>query len=165
MLFTSCRSSTGKPSCSVLCPNKGSHKVFGAIRSMKPFRLTGSTKDYIVVGSDSGRISVLEFTNNSLQVVHMETFGKSGSRRIVPGQLMAVDPNGRAVMLGAIQNKKFTYVLNRDADMKLTISSPLESNKNLLLTFDMVGVDVGFENPIFACLEIDCTDSDGDITG
>lgn len=68
-------------------------------------------------------------------------------------------------MLGAVENKKYTYVLNRDAEMKLTISSPLESNKASLLTFCMVGVDVGFDNPIFACLEMDCHNSDTDHTG
>ena len=29
-------------------------QVFGSIRSLIPFRLTGGSKDYIVVGSDSG---------------------------------------------------------------------------------------------------------------
>ena len=32
--------------------------------------------------------------------MHQETFGKSGCRRIVPGQYLAVDPKGRAVMIG-----------------------------------------------------------------
>jgi splicing factor 3B subunit 3 len=31
--------------------------------------------------------------------VHQETFGKSGCRRIVPGQYLATDPKGRAVMI------------------------------------------------------------------
>jgi splicing factor 3B subunit 3 len=32
--------------------------------------------------------------------VHMETFGKTGCRRIIPGQYIAVDPKGRALMIG-----------------------------------------------------------------
>jgi splicing factor 3B subunit 3 len=36
-------------------------EVFGLIRSVLPFRLMGMTKDFIVVGSDSGRIVILEF--------------------------------------------------------------------------------------------------------
>ena len=32
----------------------------------------------------------------------METFGKSGCRRIVPGQYLAVDPKGRALMIGEL---------------------------------------------------------------
>jgi len=58
--------------------------------------------DYIVVGSDSGRIVILEYNvmKNMFERVHQETFGKSGCRRIVPGQYLAVDPKGRAVMIG-----------------------------------------------------------------
>jgi splicing factor 3B subunit 3 len=60
--------------------------------------------DYIVVGSDSGRIVILEYisTKNIFEKVHQETFGKSGCRRIVPGQYLAIDPKGRAVMIGNV---------------------------------------------------------------
>jgi splicing factor 3B subunit 3 len=47
------------------------------------------------------------------------------------------------------------YILNRDAQARLTISSPLEAHKANTLVYHIVGVDVGFENPTFACLEID----------
>ena len=36
-------------------------EVFGIIRSMMSFRLTGGSKDYLVIGSDSGRIVILEY--------------------------------------------------------------------------------------------------------
>ena len=36
-------------------------EVFGIIRSLMPFRLTGGNKDFIVIGSDSGRIVILEY--------------------------------------------------------------------------------------------------------
>ena len=68
---------------------------------------------------------------------------------------MGCDPKGRAFMIGAIEKQKFVYILNRDVNNKLTISSPLEAHKSHTIMFDMVGVDVGFENPIFACLESD----------
>lgn len=87
--------------------------------------------------------------------VHQETFGKSGCRRIVPGQFLAVDPKGRAFMVGAIEKQKLVYILNRDAQARLTISSPLEAHKSSTFSFHIVGVDVGFENPMFACLEFD----------
>lgn len=56
----------------------------------------------MVVGSDSGRITILEYnqSKNQFERIHMETFGKSGCRRIVPGQYLAIDPKGRAVMIG-----------------------------------------------------------------
>jgi splicing factor 3B subunit 3 len=62
----------------------------------------GLIADYIVVGSDSGRIVILEYNanKNMFDKVHQETFGKSGCRRIVPGQYLAIDPKGRAVMVG-----------------------------------------------------------------
>ena len=56
----------------------------------------------MVVGSDAGRIVILEYipAKNMFEKVHQETFGKTGCRRIVPGQFLAVDPKGRAVMIG-----------------------------------------------------------------
>lgn len=50
---------------------------------------TGSQKDYVIVGSDSGRIVILEYNKekNAFDKIHQETFGKSGCRRIVPGQV------------------------------------------------------------------------------
>eukprot|EP00037_Helgoeca_nana_P016235 m.152812 g.152812 ORF g.152812 m.152812 type:complete len:1222 (+) comp23416_c0_seq1:49-3714(+) len=143
------------------------HEVFGVIRSLKCFRLTGASKDYIVVGSDSGRVVILEYNQekNTMEQVHCETFGKSGCRRIVPGQYLAVDPKGRAIMIGAMEKQKLVYILNRDAAARLTISSPLEAHKGHTLVFDIIGVDDGFENPKFACLEVDYEEADGDPTG
>ncbi|XP_049296828.1 splicing factor 3B subunit 3 isoform X1 [Anopheles funestus] len=142
-------------------------EVFGVIRSLMSFRLTGGSKDYAVIGSDSGRIVILEYNpaKNQLEKVHQETFGKSGCRRIVPGQYLAIDPKGRAVMIGAVEKQKLVYILNRDSEARLTISSPLEAHKSNTLTYHMVGVDVGFENPMFACLEIDYEEADTDPTG
>ena len=39
-----------------------STEIFGQIRSLLPFRLTGGNRDYIVVGSDSGRVVILEYS-------------------------------------------------------------------------------------------------------
>ncbi|RAL58496.1 hypothetical protein DID88_005200 [Monilinia fructigena] len=38
-----------------------SHDVFGIIRAIAAFRLAGSNKDYIIITSDSGRITIVEF--------------------------------------------------------------------------------------------------------
>ncbi|GAA5860506.1 hypothetical protein JCM3774_006190 [Rhodotorula dairenensis] len=141
--------------------------VFGQIRSISAFKLTGGTKDYIIIGSDSGRIVVLEYdpANNAFNKLHQETYGRSGSRRIVPGQYLATDPKGRAVMIGAMEKSKLVYILNRDAAANLTISSPLEAHKPRAIIHSIVGVDVGFENPMFAALEVDYTESDQDPSG
>ncbi|KAL5528100.1 RSE1 [Sanghuangporus sanghuang] len=141
--------------------------VFGSIRSLAAFRLTGGTKDYAIVGSDSGRIVILEYDpkTSSFLKLHQETYGKSGARRIVPGQYLATDPKGRSVMISAIEKAKLVYILNRDAAANLTISSPLEAHKNAAIIHHIVGVDVGFENPLFAALEVDYMESDQDPTG
>lgn len=119
------------------------------------------------MGSDSGRIVVLEYREdvNQFVKVHQETFGRSGNRRIVPGQYLASDPKGRAVLISAIEKTKLIYVLNRDADANLTISSPLEANRPSTIVESIVGVDVGYENPLFASLEFDYADADADPTG
>eukprot|EP00048_Salpingoeca_helianthica_P016590 m.233134 g.233134 ORF g.233134 m.233134 type:complete len:1196 (+) comp18997_c0_seq1:31-3618(+) len=142
-------------------------EVFGVIRSMMPFRLTGGVKDYLVVGSDSGRIVVLEYNTdkNVFDRVHMETFGKSGCRRIVPGQYLAADPKGRAIMIAAIEKQKLVYIMNRDSAARLTISSPLEAHKAFTIVTHCTGLDVGFENPLFACLESNYEECDQDPTG
>ena len=123
--------------------------------------------DYIVVGSDSGRVVILEYdpSKNAFNKVHQETYGKSGCRRIVPGQYLAADPRGRAFMIAAVEKQKLVYILNRDSAARLTISSPLEAHKSHAILFDVVGVDVGFENPLFACLELDYEDADNDPSG
>ena len=139
-----------------------SKEVFGGIRRLCSFRLTGMAKDFVVIGSDSGRIVFLEYLSeiNQFVKVHQETYGKTGCRRTVPGQYLAADPKGRAVMISATEKQKFVYILNRDSDNKLTISSPLEAHKAHTIIFDIAGVDVGYENPLFACLEVDFGESD-----
>eukprot|EP01006_Ploeotia_vitrea_P052092 TRINITY_DN67651_c1_g1_i1.p1 TRINITY_DN67651_c1_g1~~TRINITY_DN67651_c1_g1_i1.p1 ORF type:complete len:1211 (+),score=162.13 TRINITY_DN67651_c1_g1_i1:108-3635(+) len=141
-----------------------SQQIFGVVRSVMPFRLTGTTRDYIVVGSDSGRICILEFDGptKKFKRVHMETYGKSGCRRVVPGQYLATDPRGRAIMISAVEKQKFVYILNRDSSNNLTISSPLEAHKSHSIVYSVCGVDVGFENPVFATIEVDYSELDED---
>jgi splicing factor 3B subunit 3 len=168
--------------------------AFGTIRSLAGFRLTGGTKgelspsyvsvsssslrnslsasvfvsqDHAILGSDSGRIVILDYDvkTTSFVKIHEETYGKSGARRIVPGQYLATDPKGRSVMISAVEKAKLVYILNRDAAANLTISSPFEAHKNQAIIHHIVGLDVGFENPTFAALEVDYSEADQDPTG
>lgn len=140
---------------------------FGIVRTLAAFRLAGGSKDYIIVGSDSGRITILEYLKdtNRFSRVHLETFGKSGVRRVIPGQYLAVDPKGRACLIASVEKNKIVYVLNRNAQAALTISSPLEAHKPGLLVFDLIALDVGYENPVFAAIEVDYSESDQDPSG
>ncbi|CAE7762413.1 SAP130B, partial [Symbiodinium sp. KB8] len=93
------------------------------------------------------------------------TYGKSGVRRAVPGEYLAVDPAGRSVLVGAVEKQKFVYVLNRDSGGTPTISSPLEAHRATTLTLDVTGLDVGVSNPAFACLEVEYGAADEDPSG
>ncbi|KAK2739201.1 pre-mRNA-splicing factor rse1 [Myotisia sp. PD_48] len=144
-----------------------SQDVFGIIRSLAAFRLAGSNKDYIIIGSDSGRITIIEYVpaQNRFNRIHLETFGKSGIRRVVPGQYLAVDPKGRACLIASVEKNKLVYVLNRNSQAELTISSPLEAHKPQTLVVSLTALDVGYDNPIWAMLELDYSEIDQDPTG
>ncbi|KAF5628518.1 pre-mRNA-splicing factor rse-1 [Fusarium sp. NRRL 25303] len=144
-----------------------SHDLFSIIRSIVSFRLAGSSKDYIIVSSDSGRIAILEYlpAENCFSRIVLETFGKSGVRRTVPGEYLAVDPKGRACMIASIEKNKLVYVLNRNAQAELIISSPLEAHQHGVLVLSLVALDAGYLNPVFAALEMDYSWSDQDPSG
>ena len=141
--------------------------TFSAIRDIKPFRLPGSHEDLVMVVSDSGRFAVLRADEDAgcFRRIHLETYGKSGSRRITPGQFLAADPRGRAAMACAVEKQKLAWILSRDSAGGVTISSPLEAHKPHSLCVAACGLDVGFESPLFACLELSYEAADGDATG
>jgi splicing factor 3B subunit 3 len=86
-------------------------------------------------------------------------------RRVVPGQYLAADPRGRACLIASLEKNKLVYVLNRNAQAELTISSPLEAHKHGVLVLSLVALDVGYANPVFAALEIDYSEADQDASG
>ena len=127
---------TPNPEIGKLTKSSTSQNTFSRIRALAPFRLTGSgTKDQIIVGTDSGCITVLEYNpkTRGFDVVLQQTFGRSGMRRLVPGEYLATDPRGRAIMIGSIEKQKFVYIFNRDAEANLVMSSPLEAHKGQTL--------------------------------
>ncbi|KAJ1727996.1 pre-mRNA-splicing factor rse1, partial [Coemansia biformis] len=144
-----------------------SQNLFCRIRSIAQFRLTGGTKDYIIVGSDAGAVAVLEYDVKQAKFVTVQyhEFGRTGLRRQLPGQYVAADPKGRAVMVAAIERAKIVYVLTRDADAAVVLASPLEANRAQSACVDVVGMDVGYENPLFAAIEIDYEGAGADAAG
>jgi len=61
---------------------------------------------------------------------------------------------------GALEKQKIVYMMTGDNEGKLRVSSPLETNKSNYVTFDLCGLDVGLENPVFASLEAAYSDGD-----
>lgn len=141
----------GRLRCLSACP------AYGAVRAVAPVRLPGSRRDVLAVTADSGRLALLQLSATasppSWTPLHVETYGKSGVRRLVPGQYLVVDPRGRALLVAAVERQKFAVVLNRDAEAALTVASPLAAHKSRTATLAVVAADVGWENPVFVALE------------
>ena len=55
-------------------------EAFGIARSIATLRLAGANREYLVLGSDSGGVVVLQFDKekNAFVKVHQETEGKTG---------------------------------------------------------------------------------------
>ena len=123
--------------------------------------------DQLVLSTDSGRVILLNYdhTRNTFKRIHQETFGKSGVRRTVPGQYLASDPRGRCVMLASVEKNKVVYIVNRNAQGEIVISSPHEANQWASLCFTIAALDTGWEHPVFAALEVDYQDAEADPTG
>ena len=126
--------------------------------------------DLIVVTSDAGTLVTLEYLAEEKRFarIHHVPFGKSGVRRTIPGQFLAVDPRGRALMVASPEKNKLCWILNRSSNQEelsklsqLSISSPLEGHKPRTLVFDVVALDVEFDNPVFAALEMEYPDPRG----
>lgn len=60
--------------------------------------------DRLIVGSDSGKAVILEFDSAKRRFVktHEETFGKTGCRRIVPGNYMLTQASTSHATLVAV---------------------------------------------------------------
>lgn len=131
-------------------------EVFSSIKKIQSFRFSGNKKDNIIVTSDSGKLVVLEadVNNNTFTVIHDIAFSKSGSRSIVPSDYIACDPKGRAIMIAALEKTKYVFCFNTDNETKqISISSPIEASTNNTVTFDLISIENGYNNPIFAALE------------
>ncbi|KAJ4373285.1 pre-mRNA-splicing factor rse1 [Neocucurbitaria cava] len=141
-----------------------SQDVFAVVRRIAKFRIAGGTKDFIVISTDSGRMVTFEFLaeERTFKIVHFETYGKSGIRRVVPGEYLATDPKGRAIMVASAEKNKLVYILTRSGQTDIHISSPLEAHKPQTLVFCLIGLDVGYANPLFATLEVDYSNSELD---
>lgn len=91
----------------------------------------------------------------TLDPTFLETFGKSGIRRNVPGQYLAAEPKGRCFMLASMEKSKIVFLLQRQPGGGLSISSPKEANQFGTLCYSLCALHTGWEHPVFAALEAD----------
>ncbi|VEU21630.1 DEKNAAC102703 [Brettanomyces naardenensis] len=129
--------------------------TYSNIREIHAFLPVGFHKHLVIITSDSGNLCLLEYNAERSQFdrVVCEPYFKTGVRAITPGEYIAVDGRDRAFMMGAIEKNKFAYTVSHDSDNKPVVSSPLEANRSRVVTFAMCGLDVGFEDPLFAAIE------------
>lgn len=132
------------------------------MRSLTSFQVAATGKDYIALTSDSGNLSLIECDSSQRKfiVLFNEPFAKSGIRRLSPGNEIVVDSKGRTLFLTAMERDKLAYVVNRDWENQLTVGSPVEVKRTNWVTMHSIGLDVGFENPIFAAIEMQNVEGD-----
>lgn len=132
-------------------------QTFGVIQSIVKLSTIGGTKDKLVITSDSGKLVILEFDNDKKLFIPIvqEPHSKNGIRRISPGEYMCIDPQNRAIMISAIEKNKLVYKVQISSEEKIELSSPLEAVKKSNITFNIIALDTGYENPIFAAIECD----------
>ena len=148
-------------------------ETFSHIRKIAPMKDTYSKKDNIIVLSDSGKLIILEVDINKKKfiTINQEIYGKSGCRRLTPGEYLAVDNKSRAILIGGIEKEKFVYIF-KEIDNNLVPNANFEDNKNMNsnninesytkiissplevftpqhICYDIISIDVGYTNPIF----------------
>jgi splicing factor 3B subunit 3 len=67
--------------------------------------------------------------------------------------------------VSSLEKAKLCYVLNRNSAGQIFPSSPLEAHKANAIISALIGVDVGYDNPLYAALETGYEESDADWTG
>ncbi|KAK3816528.1 MAG: CPSF domain-containing protein [Benniella sp.] len=135
------------------------------ILTPRPLNLTTRQQELIV--SHISRIELLrpDTTTRKVHSILSHVFGGVHSLAVFRLTGASKDPKSRAVMIGSMKKQKLGYILNRDIAARLTIGSPLEAHKSQTIVHHCTGVDVGFENPISARLEVDYSEANQDPTG
>lgn len=128
--------------------------AFGVIQDVAVVRLQGSQQDSLVLTSDSGKIVVAVLEASGFVPVSQEPHSKNGLRRTSPGEYLSVDPQGRAILVSAIEKNKLLYKVQASPRGTVELSSPLLAVSKNTLTLKTVALDTNYNNPMFAALEI-----------
>ena len=107
-------------------------ETFSHIRKIAPMKDTYTKKDNIVVLSDSGKLIIFEIDINNKKFVRInqEIYGKTGCRRLTPGEYLAIDNKSRAIIIGGIEKEKFVYIF-KELNNNIILNDNLEENKNI----------------------------------
>lgn len=124
--------------------------VFATVRSICKTRKLGSEFDLVLLTSEAGKLCVLKFDATSRAFVLLASRKTSlpGLKREFPGEYLAVDPKGRAVMSAAIEKVRTVCVLSETG-----LSTPVNAVLPATYCYAISALDRNYESPAFACLE------------
>lgn len=146
-----------------------SQPTFSAIRAWACLRPVGGTKDLLAVTSDAGMLALVELVARPaktashavayhLQRVASLLLGTSGCARSVPGQYVAADPSGRAVMVSSMDGHLTCAVVLRNAATgaielrRSRVGGDLGAVSGQATVLDAAGAHVGVGPPRFLLL-------------
>ncbi|RCK67617.1 Pre-mRNA-splicing factor RSE1 [Candida viswanathii] len=129
---------------------KASQNLLGTVNKVEKITIEEG-HDSLVVSSDSGNLSILEYSTKDEKFVSkvQEPMTKNGWSKTYVGEYLAVDPENRCVLVSAMERNKLIYKIESKE-----LSSPLESSIKGLLTLDIVPLNTDHGNPLFGALEI-----------
>lgn len=128
--------------------------AFGLIQCIDKMRFAGLQQDLLVITSDSGELTIAKLDKAQFVPIFRQPHSKNGFRRLTPGEYLCVEPRSRAVMLGALERNKFVYRIE-EVEGQPRLSAPLQSVEKDVFTLQVCALDTGFENPVWAALEIE----------
>ena len=141
--------------------------LFGKVTSLETFRIENVRRNYLVLTSDSGNLTILNIVRKGpkkckLNVLVNEPISRSGIRRLSPISYCKVDSKSRCIMLSAVEKFKCVYTLNTTRDNtsgingSITVSSPIEATRSNFITLQLVACPGTYvDNPHFASIELE----------
>ncbi|EDK44023.1 conserved hypothetical protein [Lodderomyces elongisporus NRRL YB-4239] len=134
--------------------------LFGVVNQVHKVQLN-SNQDALVFTSDSGNLSVLTYDEHlkKFKSILQQPIAKNGWNKTYPGEYLAVDPQNRCILVGAVEREKLLFRIEttilENGSAKFEISSPITFQTRRLLCLKLVALYTEFENPSYCALEFD----------
>ncbi|CAN3359715.1 pre-mRNA-splicing factor Rse1p [Diutina catenulata] len=127
--------------------------MVGVIWQMQSVRPVGARTDWLVLTSDSGVVSFVEYgSGNRWRRKASQPFQKNGYGRTNQGHLLMADPSSRCVFLSALQRNKLVYSLG-PKEGGIAIGPPVELQGDDSVVLAGCALDERFADPRFVTVE------------
>lgn len=133
---------------------QSSQNLLGTINSIE--KICISEVDGVVITSDSGNLSILEYDNTSKKFISkiQEPMTKNGWGRNYVGENLAIDPENRCILVAAMEKNKLLYKIESTSLGSKELSSPLEAHSKQVSCLKIVALNTDHNNPLFGALEL-----------